>query len=262
MMRFAISVVLLLNASLALASEPSSEWQVSVGGALLAAPLFPGAQDMGLALVPDLRLRYGEHFFASLPEGVGVATRLSPSLRVGALVKWRFPRREAVSDSPFLLSGDSNALQGLGDVDGTWEPGAFVEFSGPAWRARLEARRGFGGHEGALIDAEAAWRQRLAGMEFATGPRLSWASTDFTQAYYGITPAQAEASGLPAYSPQRGLLSAGWSLSLRQPLDQHWQWHASFVYDRLLGDAADSPLVRERGSRDQPLLVLGLGYRF
>ncbi len=62
-------------------------------------------------------------------------------------------------------------------------------------------------------------------------------------AYYGITPADSIASGLPAYSPGGGVQNAGVAALLMVPFGDRYGAGGFINYERVLGDAADSPLV-------------------
>lgn len=75
---------------------------------------------------------------------------------------------------------------------------------------------------------------------------------------YGINPEQSAASGKPVYRPGAGLREVAVSATLVHEPDRHWIWMTQFSLVRLLGDAAASPLVRQKL---QPSLMIGLAYR-
>ena len=120
---------------------------------------------MALSLFPDLRVAYGDVFFASVLDGVGLNLIRQDGWRAGPLVKIRFGRDEDGRGSPFQIIGGSDALRGFGNVGVAGEAGAFAEKRfGPreAWRARVEVRQGFGGHQGTIGDVSVA-RGRAVG---------------------------------------------------------------------------------------------------
>jgi outer membrane scaffolding protein for murein synthesis (MipA/OmpV family) len=45
-------------------------------------------------------------------------------------------------------------------------------------------------------------------------------------------------------------------------INPQWEVHAYVEYEKLLGDAADSPLVKLRGSSNQTTIGLGASYSF
>lgn len=88
----------------------------------------------------------------------------------------------------------------------------------------------------------------------------------YNQTYFGITPDDSIASGLPAYSAHAGWkdYSLGGALvySLTGNLLHGFKIVAGVNYTRLLGSTADSPIVRTAGSRSQWLGAVGLAYTF
>ena len=77
-----------------------------------------------------------------------------------------------------------------------------------------------------------------------------------------MTAEQSVRSGLRPYRADGGLLSAGIGASALLPLTDRISGMLLAGYDRLAGDAARSPLVEERGSRNQATVGLGLTYKF
>ena len=94
------------------------------------------------------------------------------------------------------------------------------------------------------------------------GPRVSWSNDRYQDAWFGITPADAIASGLPAYDPGGGIHAFGAAASFETQFSPRWGIQTYVKYDRLVGDAADSPVVTVLGSRDQFSGGLGLTYTF
>jgi outer membrane scaffolding protein for murein synthesis (MipA/OmpV family) len=227
-------------------------------------PAWLGSRDTTLSIYPDLRINYGDVLFASVPDGIGWNAVNSEGWKAGPIAKVRFGRDEEDGGSPFLVSGGSDALRGLGDVGATAEVGGFVEKQfGPqrAWRVRGELRRGFGGHEGVIADASLGYRMRVGRTAVAVGPRATFASKAFMQTYFGIDALQSSRSGLPQHRAKGGLLSYGVGGSVLRTLDRRSALTLFAGVDRL-GDApANSPLIQQRGRRTQFTLGLGYGWR-
>lgn len=244
---------------------PREGWSVTVGGAIVASPSWQGSGDTSVSLFPDLRAAWGDRFFASIPEGVGYNAVNEDGWKAGPIARPRFGRDEEDGGSPFRISGDSDDLDGLGDIDTAIEVGGFVEKrfgDGGQWRLRGEVRRGFGGHEGTLADASLTWQTRVGPALFSIGPRLSLASEDYMQTWFGIDAAQSAASGLAPYEAGGGLLSYGVGAAVIQPLNRQSAVTVFSSFERLGEEAANSPLVRERGDRDQLTVGVGYGFRF
>ncbi|KTT95948.1 MltA-interacting MipA [Sphingomonas yabuuchiae] len=240
-------------------------WNITIGAAPVLSPAWAGSRDMALSLFPDLRVNYGDTLFASVPDGIGWNAVHRDGWRAGPLVKIRFGRDERNGGSPFLIAGGSDALEGMGNIKAAGEIGGFVEKSfGPrrAWRARAEVRQGFGGHDGVVADLSAAYRTRIGRAIVSAGPRMTLASANFVQTYFGISPAQSTRTGLAPYRADGGVLSYGLGGNIVCPLNRRSALTLFTNLERLGGPAADSPLIRERGQRLQATLGLGYGFRF
>lgn len=88
----------------------------------------------------------------------------------------------------------------------------------------------------------------------------------YVRTYFDITPAQAAASGLPAFRGRGGWKS--WTVgaigtySLTGNLLKGFKIIGGGTYRKLINDVAASPTVSIAGSRNQWLGVIGLGYTF
>jgi outer membrane protein len=70
-------------------------------------------------------------------------------------------------------------------------------------------------------------------------------------AYFGVTPADSAASGLRVYRPDAGIRDVrGWLVALVH-LSVRWTVGVGVFYSWLADEAADSPIVADRGSRHQ-----------
>lgn len=237
-------------------------WSMTVGAGLVLSPAWQGSRDMAFSIFPDLRLNYKDVIFASIPSGLGWNIVNQAGWKAGPLAKVRFGRDEDGRGSPFLVSGTSDALRGLGDVDAAAELGGFVEKQFGPLRARAEVRRGFGGHEGVVADGSLAYQARTGRTIISIGPRATIASRRYVATYFGIDPIQSQRSGLRAYAPSGGLVSYGIGGSVVRPLNRTSALTLFTALDRLSGDAGNSPLVRERGRREQFTFGIGYGLRF
>jgi outer membrane scaffolding protein for murein synthesis (MipA/OmpV family) len=152
----------------------------------------------------------------------------------------------------------------VGNVGWTAEAGAFIQaYAGENLRFRLEGRRGIGGHEGWLGDVSADFIARRGDSTiFSIGPRLRLSNARYNRAYFGVTPAVAAKTALAPYDPGAGIRAVGVTAGLTQQLSDRFGLYAYAGYDRLVGDAARSPIVRTYGSRSQPSAGIGLTYSF
>jgi outer membrane protein len=157
---------------------------------------------------------------------------------------------------------DYSELEGLGDVSAAYEFGATIGYRYEFVRAFVTLRQGFGGHHGLVgevgVDAIADPMPKLT---VSLGPRLGLASSDYLDTYLGVDPGQSAASGLPEFDPDGGIKGVGLEAEARYSLTPAWSVVANAGYERLVGDAADSP-VTDLGSENQFTAGIGVSYRF
>lgn len=84
---------------------------------------------------------------------------------------------------------------------------------------------------------------KRGGWSITLDPELTWATAEYMNTFYGVTPESAEETGLRAYHPRAGFESAGGRLHVRY----HWRAarmavQASCTYFELLDQSRVSPL--------------------
>lgn len=242
--------------------SPQPDWTLTVGAAPVVAPVFQGSDQYGLSVFPDLRVNYKDLFFASVPDGIGYNVVNTARWKLGPLVKLRFGRQEDTGGSPFLITGATDGLRGLGTVDLAGEPGGFAQYDRGAVRVRAELRRGFGGHSGVVGDLALSLLGRVGRVSYSVGPRLTLGTDTFLQPYFGIDARQAAATGLAPHEASGGVVSLGIGGAVVWPLGTRAAVTAFAGLDRLGGPLRDSPLIRERGTPLQFSAGVGYGYRF
>jgi outer membrane scaffolding protein for murein synthesis (MipA/OmpV family) len=98
-------------------------------------------------------------------------------------------------------------------------------------------------------------------LSVSAGPRLHFADSEYLDTYLGVSAEQSADSGLSEFDPDGGLKGVGVEAEARYALTQRWSLVGSAGYERLVGDAADSPIA-DAGSENQFTAALGLTYRF
>lgn len=156
-------------------------------------------------------------------------------------------------------SGDGERLQGMDKVKAAGELGLKLGYGqGPA-RGYVAVRKGFGGHHGvvgefgASYQVEAGERLTLVGKAEA-----QYGNRDFTDTYFGVDQNEVRPDRR-AYTPGGGLYGVSVGLEARYSLTENTSLLGEVQYTRLLGDAADSPIVDSKG---QPVLKLGIVRHF
>jgi outer membrane protein len=233
-----------------------SDWTVTLGVEAAREPLFEGSTQGGLRFYPyfDVRRAGTPEHFRSPRDSFSFTLIDQTSFQLGAVAMPRFPRREH----------ESRALQGLGDVPWAVELGGFVEFWYVPWlRARTEVRQGIGGHHGVVADLMTDVVLPITTqLTWSGGPRVTFMTKGATSPYFSIDPMQSVASGLPEFDAHGGLHSAGLGTQAKYRWTPEWATHAFLEYARLMGDAAHSPLVVQRGTPNEMTLGVGVTHSF
>lgn len=237
----------------ATAQEESPGRNVMIGTGVQWIPSFPGADSSRVTFLPLVDTwRVGE---AMTPE--------SPDEAFGFAVLGK--RNKSFSAGPaltFAPTRSADDLPGLPKVGFGMEAGVFADYwPAKPLRLRAELRQGIGAHKALTGDlaADFVWRDGKEGTILTAGPRLRWGSGKYNRAYFGV-PAPG-AGGFTGYEPGSGLYAVGATAGIRVPVSGVFGLYGYAGYDRLVGDAKDSPIVRA-GKPDQFSAGLALTYRF
>ena len=181
-----------------------------------------------------------------------------PNLRLGPMLQY-IPNRGSVdNDRVDDLENVDPALM-LG-VTGGWD---FLTGPERSLGVFAEARADVINGHGWLVTPGVRGRQVLA-PRLNLGGSLSttWASESYMSDYFGIDGADARRSGLDQENADAGFKDIALSGVLTYQLTE--RFHVGLVarYARLIGDAADSPIVDDEGSANQLFGGLLAGVRF
>ncbi len=234
----------------------SGDWYVSVGATGFVAPDFEGSSHRELKFAPLISVgRQGPGpRFSSRNDNPSFALIDNDTFRAGIVGKLITKRDEETAAE----------LVGLATVPWGLEVGGFAEVYPTDWlRARAEVRQGLRSHDGIVADvALDAFTDLAPDLQLSAGPRATFASQGYYDAYYGVSAKQAAASGLSEYDPGDGVQSVGVGAALTWKATDNITTSSFVEYRRLAGPAADSSLVRERGSRNQLLFGVSATYKF
>ena len=229
-------------------------YRVRPGLGVQVRPEFPGADSSEwLPYVNFSIAKDDEPFGSGAPDdSLGIKLFSSGDFSAGPVVAIEGSRRDSEVGAP------------VGDVPRTFEAGAFAQYDvSPAFRLRGEARRGIGGHDGliASLGADHVWRD---GDKYAVslGPRLLFSDARYQRAYFGVSEAAAAASGLEVHRPGGGLHAVAATSGMQYSIGGGWGLFGYARYERLVGDARKSPIVREFGSPNQFSAGLGVSRTF
>jgi len=234
------------------APKDPDTWDIRLGllGAVL--PDYLGSDDYKTTLAPYFRVNWKDRIIFSGRSLRGRVLNGGP-LSIGPIIRLRGGRDE----------DDNSDLEGLGDEDKAVEVGAFARYKIGPYRFRMTATQDVAsGHEGALVEFGAGLQVPFDRPWFLLMGSASWADQNYTNSYFGVTPTQSQRSGMAPFKATAGVRDVGFTLSSRLPVWREMSLVAVFNYERLLGDAADSPLTEHAGDADQLSASIGLIYRF
>ena len=125
-----------------------------------------------------------------------------------------------------------------------------------------------GASNGMIVDPSVAYFTPVnKGMAVAVSFGALHGDGNFMDYYFSVTPAGSAASGLPVFRATSGWMRANVTIAMGIDLDGNL-YNGGFLvglignYSRLLGDAAASPITRDRGSANEWQAGLGIGYAF
>lgn len=254
---FALSVsTALATPSMAQQSWFSGDWSLTLGVAALSIPEYEGDDKYRFVAQPIISFgRQGtERRFSSRNDNISIGLVDTGTFRAGPTGKLIFERD----------GGDSDDLAGLDPIRFGGELGGFAEYYATDWlRVRGELRHGIRSHDGIVADLSAdAFTNISPTVQVSVGPRVSYANSDYFDAFYGVSASEAPTSGLTPYSPGSGFRSVGVGAAIKWDVTEIIETSLFGEYSRLVGPAADSSLVRERGDANQFSIGVSATYRF
>lgn len=244
--------------------RPDDGWYVRLGTFGFVMPEYEGSDHYKVRPMPDVEITYDNRFFLSR-QGLGANLLTTDNLTLGAAVAFDGGRK----------SSKDKALFGYRDVGDTAIGRVFAEYTIDRLMLSADVATDLlgDGHKGTEATLSATWMFNPVGRTMVLfGPSLTWASDNYMNAYFSTTadrlrPVAPNISTIPpgsrtGYKAEAGFNNAGLTAIAIHPLDDHWSLTGFAGYSRLLGDAADSPFVKDNGSRDQFTGGLGLSYTF
>jgi outer membrane protein len=244
------------------------DWQFRLGAGIGVSPAYLGSKTYQVAAAPFAEVRYKDRYFVSVFDGAGADVIKTRHFRAGPTLSFDSGRKE--SGKTFKIAGNRDtSLIGLGDVKSAVQAGGFAEYSLGAFTAKAQVSKALGGTNGLVANLGVRLTEpiRISALSnkpiiVSVGPRMTFVDSKHNNAYFGVDANQSLNSGLPQYTAKGGLQSYGVGATVLVPVSKSVSAIMLFGYDRLSGDAADSPLVRERGSANQATAGLGLIYHF
>jgi len=225
-------------------------------------PDYQGSNDYTAGGAPFFRLTWpkSEYYLRLLATDLQANIINHPVLRFGPAVNYRFGRNDDVED---------NVVKHMKEIEGTIEAGAFmgielVASSNPRQRflASVEFLGDVGGeYKGYNVTLTASyWMPVSKPVDLTIGAGINYADNNYMETYFGVDQNDADRTGLDVYKAESGFYTARVNAGAVLHLSESWHLAAGAQWRPLLNDAADSPIVKDRGSKDQWIYGLGAAY--
>ena len=249
----------------------AGDW-VTLGAGVAISPSYEGSDDYVFFPIPAAAGSIGGINFQ--PNGTGLAADLIADPRdakfgivLGPVGRVRLNRTRQIKDP---------VVERLGKLDTAIELGvqAGVQYSGiitpyDTLSATVDVTWDVAGaYKGRIISPSVSFLTPVSrGAAVVLSANATHVDDNYNDYYFSVTPAGTLASGLPTFSAKGGFKSVGATALFTYDLngditDGGLAVYALAGYSRLLGDAKDSPITRIRGSADQFIGGIGLGYTF
>jgi outer membrane scaffolding protein for murein synthesis (MipA/OmpV family) len=244
------------------AGAQGSDWNYTVGGGAIAAPDYEGSKHDVIRPLPMLEASWRDAISLSTTEGLKVVMR-------------------PLSDKGFFVSGDlgywlgrkegvdkhhGDTLRGLGNLSGGAVGKLETGYRYGAASIGFDVTRDLGNDRDGTTVTPYVGYKIYQSRSFRLNGRVStsWADDNYMNNLFGITSAQSRNS-LYRYTPytaEAGMKDVKFGLTAGYSITRSISLFAMADFARLLDDAADNPIVKTEGSKEQFSGGMGLTYRF
>lgn len=228
--------------------KPADEWKFYGTLGVGYAPRYSGSDESAALPIFGLGIRSPGGFFLDTAHGLGWETEARGST-------FRFYVGPSASRKDHKKGSEgSNKLRGMGDIRSRAQVGMDAETQlGPVTLSATLVhafKKGDGRDLGSAytlfnLGADATVYEGPAG---ALSLALSgnFGDGNYMRTWYGVSERQSLRSGYRRYRPKGGLESVSLAATWALPLSKEWSWSVAAEARRLYGDAADSPIVKDR----------------
>lgn len=225
-----------------------ADWKVTIGAGGIYMPEYEGSDKFDINPFPIFSAQFGERVSVDIT-GVTVDLYKANGFRVGVKGGYEMGRKE----------DDSNYLRGLGDIDAGGVIGGIISYEAGPFEAYANLNKTIGGSEGltGTVGAKASYKYER--FIFSADVSGTWADDKYMESYFGITSAQSASSGLAQYDAKAGVKRVDVKASITYMVTENWLVTGAAGAGFLMGDAKDSPVVKDDV---QPFGMLGVAYRF
>lgn len=233
-------------------AKETSNWNYVLGAGVGYAPTYEGSDEYDALPIPVLNVDYKDGlFFANVRNGLGSYPLRGENYKVGASIGYAPGREE---------DEDKKNLRGMGDVDASATANLLAEYDFGIAQLSGKVTTGVSGDYGTTAALDLGSRYPLTEKIILTGSvGTVWADEEHMSNRFGVTATQSARSGYSQHDAESGVKTVGFSVGANYLVTEKWTANLTFRGDKLLGDAADSPVVKDDFV---PAVFLTGSYRF
>lgn len=233
--------------------------RISAGAGVAYTPKYPGAEDYRLRVLPLFGVTYGRFYVGGDGDGGGGAPGLGVNLLRDSA--WRLGVGIAPGFGDARRESDHPTLQGLGDIERATRALLTAGYNTRWLSVTLRVAPDIEGKDqGTLAFFDVVARHRATPrLTLSAGPGISWADDDYMRTFFGVTPEQSARGVLPPYEAKSGVHALRFGFNAGYRIDRNWSLGGRLGVSRLVRDAEQSPITRDR---EQRLAALFASYRF
>jgi MipA family protein len=235
---------------------------VFLGLGIGVAPDYKGSDDSMAGIAPYFRYTFPgqERYVQLFANELSLNLVNSKMFRFGPVLNYHFGRDDGVEDK---------VVKRMEEIDDTVELGVFGDI---AWIDAANPRNRFilgatllqdVGDESDGFSAKLSaryWHQVHQAVDVQLGGGVIYGNNKYTDHYFGVNADNVGTSGLPAFKAEGGMNEYYLTVGTAVYLSREWVVGAGVRYSRITGDAADSPLVDQRGDENQVVGGIGVAY--
>ena len=231
------------------ATTNDPHWKLLVGAKVAQRPKYIGSGNCDTSVLPviDGYLALSRNttlFFADF--AMGLDWQPVESASAGLLASGRAGRN----------SSDDGQLEGMDDIDDTFEVAAYLGWQmHPAFDLNLAVFFDAGNvHQGWLATLTTSWHHEINtdSLSVVSSLALSYGDARFNDTYYGVDARESQINR-PVYKVDASVNQAEFSIELQYKPTKHWHFTGGIELIQLYGRVAESPIV-ERESHLIPAI--------
>ncbi|MEZ5648626.1 MAG: MipA/OmpV family protein [Alphaproteobacteria bacterium] len=242
----------------ATASDPATapaitgkDWRFVLGGGIGYGPVYEGSSTYAPTALPAFEINWRDRVIFDY-QGLHGNLLKDKHLTMGFDLGYDLGRQE---------SDDYDHLRGYGDIEPAVTMGMHFSYGFDYLKVDASFTQAVSDNSNANVTAVGV----SSGMRFKTRTLIvarfgtEFANESYMDKFFRIDAAASARTGQPEYNPEYGIKDGTIDLSIIQPIGDHWALTGLAQYKRMVGPAAESPIVADP---NQFFGGVTLGYTF